>query len=427
MGDNLAVLGRYLSAFSGSAAFHAALILLLLWPARASVTAPHTRARPERAVQVFAVPQEDATFPGLKPVDPATAAQIQPLDEASASVSIGNFTFDASKLVALASVLFPFVSPGVSLDHFAIRPGEVRALVYERPASASVDHHGPDARSLEMSERAIQALIDKTWSRRERWDAFQPIVKLARTSNADSGALPLMFQRYTDQNALQPYQDMAIRDPRLWAQLGIAADHVRFIGFIREYVAAHPHTRGAIEVLFLLDRIAEASEDALQTLLACNPEEDLRWTRESNRRAYRLALQLRAHYQAELSRSGIASRAALAKHYANVRLAILEGILRTTPNGYRVGDARFLIGAIHWRQGREAEALRAWRGMAVTPADSYPAASEQLLSALRAEDVNRDSAPLSRQVNRILRYEVGRWVDFSYDRLKHFGYAFDTY
>ena len=421
------VLGRYLSAFSGSAAFHAALILLFLWPARGAVPGPNSGSPPPRSIEVFAVPREDAKFPGLKPVDPASAARIQPLDEDSATVSIGDFKFDANKLVRRAAVLFPFVSPGVSLDHFAIRPGDGHVLVYQRPASASASSDRGAARPLEMSERAMQALIDKTWSRRERWDAFQPIVQLARNHSSKDGGMPLVFQRYTDQNALQPYQDMAIRDPRLWTQLGLAADHVSFIGFIREYSAAHAGTRGAIELLFLLDRIAEASEDALQTLLACNPEEDLRWTRESNRDAYRLALQLRTHYKAEMSRLGILSRAALATHYADVRLAILQGILRSTPNAYRAGDARFLIGAIHWQQGRAADALHAWRGMTVVATDSYSAASAQLVAALRADEVNHDSALLSRQVNRVLKNELGRWVDLSYDRLKQFGYRFDTY
>jgi len=110
-----------------------------------------------------------------------------------------------------------------------------------------------------------------------------------------------------------------------------------------------------------------------------------------------------------------------------VRLAILQGILRSTPNAYRAGDARFLIGAIHWQQGRAADALHVWRGMTVVATDSYSAASAQLVAALRADEANHDSALLSRQVNRVLKNELGRWVDLSYDRLKQFGYRFDTY
>ncbi len=424
--DNVVVLGRYVSAFSGSVALHAALVVVLLWPVPVRTPVGGAGAPPPRSIEVFAVPPEDARFPGLRPVDPSSAARIQSLDEDARLVSIGDFRFDAGRLVARAAVLFPFVSPGVSLDHFAIRPGDERVLVYERrsPENVGDDRTRPP---LELSDREMQSLIDRTWSRRERWTAFQRIVTLAANRSPQDGAMPLVFQRYTDQNALQPYRDMAIRDPRLWAQLGLAADHVRFIGFIREYAAAHPGTRGAIELLFLLDRIAEASEDALRTLLASNPAEDLRWTRETNPDAYRLALQLLAYYRAELSRLGILSNAALATHYAGVRLAILEGILRMTPNGYRAADARFLIGAIHWRQGRPADAVAAWRRMRAVATDSYGAAISDVLAVLRADEVDHDPALLSRDINRVLTHELGRWVDFSYDRLKHFGYRFDTY
>lgn len=429
--DNERVLGRYLSAFSGSLALHAALLLILVWPVRTSDSRQDSRPPSPPALTpsltVFAVPQEDARFPGLKPVDPASAARIQPLDEDSAVVSIGDFKFDASKLVQRAAVLFPFLSPGISLDHFAIRPGDERVLVYERPAPPHASRGRGPLRPLQMSDRAIQALIDSTWSRRERWDAFQPIAALAPRYSAANGAMPGVFQRYTDQNALQPYRDMAIRDPRLWTQLGLAADHVSFIKFIREYAAEHPGTRGAIELLFLLDRIAEASEDALQTLLDCNPEEDLQWTRANNRDAYRLALQLRTYYRAQMSRLGILSKAALAGHYAGVRLTILDGILRTTPDGYRANDARFLRGAIQWRQGHRAEALAAWRGITAVAGDSYRVATEQLVAALGADDANHDAVQLARQIDRVLKNDVGRWWDFSYDRLKQFGYRFDTY
>lgn len=361
-------------------------------------------------------------FPGLKPLDPAAGEKIRPLAPDERMVSVGGFTFDAGKIAAHATVLFPFVTPGLSLDHFALKPGDRRVLLFERRTSAAGRRRQP-ARPLVLSEAAMQALVDKAWSRRERWQAFAPIRVLAADHSAGAGALPLLFQRYTDQDALQPYQDQAIRDPRFWAQLGLAADHVRFIGFIREFAAAHPGTRGAIELLFLLDRIAEASGDALTTLLAYNPEQDLRWTRESNRPAYRLALQLLHHYRSELSRRGLSSQAAVTLHYDGVRLAILEGIVRTTPAGYRASDARFLMGTIFWKQGRHQDAMRAWRGLACAPTDSYVAACTQLAGVI---PVGTGQVP-ALAIGRVLKNEQGRWWDLSYDRLKRFGYRFDSY
>jgi hypothetical protein len=202
---------------------------------------------------------------------------------------------------------------------------------------------------------------------------------------------------------------------------------VQFIGFIRHYAAANPGTRGTIELLFLLDRIAEASQDALVTLLAYNPEADLRWTRSTNRQAYRLALQLLHYYRSELSRRGLYSNAAIGLHYDRIRLAVLSGILRTTPGGYRASDARFLMGTILWKQGRDAAALQAWRGLACAPTDSYLAACTQLSRIIPSTNDAPGDADLARQITRVLKNEHSRWWDLSYDRLKKFGYRFDSY
>jgi hypothetical protein len=32
-----------------------------------------------------------------------------------------------------------------------------------------------------------------------------------------------------------------------------------------------------------------------------------------------------------------------------------------------------------------------------------------------------------REIDRLLKNENGRWLSLSYDRLRHFGYRFDTY
>ena len=108
------------------------------------------------------------------------------------------------------------------------------------------------------------------------------------------------------------------------------------------------------------------------------------------------------------------------RYYEKSRLAILEGIVRTTPDGYRSNDARFLIGEIYWRQGSIEEALRSWRQIAPDRSDSYFIASSQIAAALRGPK-------LIEEVNRILRNQHGRWLSFSDDRLRQFGYRFDTF
>jgi hypothetical protein len=256
---------------------------------------------------------------------------------------------------------------------------------------------------------------------------------LAATHDPDIGKLPHLLQMYRDQNWLQLYADGAIRDPRLWVQLGLAADHVDFVGFISRFASQHPSTKATTELLFLLDKVAQASLETLVTLLSTNPKEHLGWTRTANRDAYDLIAEIQRYYSAQLEQRGLRSRQALAVHYDKVRLAILDGILQTTPSGYRANDARFLIGAIYWQQGRAQDARQCWREIAVDPTDSYVTAYSKILAALLAAGAQASvdgqdfENPLRREIKNILDGEHGRWVMFSYDRLQRFGYHVDTF
>jgi len=208
-------------------------------------------------------------------------------------------------------------------------------------------------------------------------------------------------------------------------QLGIASDHVAFIGFIRQYVAEHPNTKASIELLFLLDALAQASRDTLAVLLETDPAELLAWTRQADPGAYRLLNRLRDHYRGELVRRRLTSRAAIDAHYDSVRLRILSGILASARGGYRLNDARFLIGAIHWRAQRPSDAWQSWRELTEHADGSHAIASSQIRGLLR--DGRRDEIWMRREVERILRNDEGRWLMSSYDRLEHFGYRVDSY
>jgi tetratricopeptide (TPR) repeat protein len=285
-----------------------------------------------------------------------------------------------------------------------------------------------------LTDAELQSLVDGAWARRDRWRAFEPLSRLADAHDADAGALPRLLQRYVDQDSLQPYADQSSRDPRLWAQLGLAADHVDFIRFIRLYAAAHPSTRATTELLFLLDRLAEASRDALSVLRGSDPSEQLGWTHASYPQAYRLLTQIRAYVENALVRLDLRTEDAITAHYERTRLGILEAIVRTTPEGYRASDARFLIGEVYWRQQRVDEAIGCWSAMVVASGDSRAVPAGNLLRALRAyppalskTGTSLVSAQLRREIDQILKNEHGRWVMFSYDRLRQFGFRFDTY
>src|SRR5439155_18771423 len=96
-----------------------------------------------------------------------------------------------------------------------------------------------------------------------------------------------------------------------------------------------------------------------------------------------LIVRIRWYYQQELNRRGLMSEKSIDDFYDKARLAILTGIVRTTPEGYRVDEARFRIGAIYWRQRNLHEALYWWRQMTIDPADTRVPGASLLAASLR--------------------------------------------
>jgi hypothetical protein len=423
-------------ALAASFALHAAAVVTLaVESASLRPGTPRPGSKP-RSMAVFLVPPEDDSAPpGLKALDPRD--DLERPQRGSPRVSLPGFAFDVAKIESRAALLFPFVTPGLSLERFALAPRLQPRDTFRDPFAPPREARPRAAAKppLAMGREAMQTLIDRAWSRRDRWTPFQRILQLADAHDADAGRLPALLHEYEAQNGLQPYVDTSIRDPRMWTELGLAADHVEFIGFISRYAAEHPSTRATTELLFLLDKIAQASFDALATLLDTIPDAQLEWTRDANRDAFEFIVDVRRHYGAVLRRKGIESSEALTSFYERARLDILTGILRTTPHGYRANDARFLIGSIYWRQGQEGDALRAWRAMTIDPADEYAASIARIRGAIAAEtgsdrgnvDTGETMRRLALQINAILRGEHGRWIMFSLDRLHQFGFRFDTF
>jgi hypothetical protein len=100
---------------------------------------------------------------------------------------------------------------------------------------------------------------------------------------------------------------------------------------------------------------------------------------------------------------------------------ILAGIAQTSPKGYRADEARYLIGAILWKEFRRKDALRVWRQVSSAPEGAHAAAIEQIRVAVRASD------PDERNIGFILTNDEGRWRSFAADRLRRFGYRVDTF
>jgi hypothetical protein len=409
------------SAFGVSATIHVVAVMAAIRLAAGSSLTLASRPAPMSEPAVVLVES-------LPPSESATEIDAPPdslgihVDEESSRVALPGFTFDFSKVAKHATGLFPFLAGSPSLDRVtAPARRQARSRLANPLAQQPSDGHKPP---LVLGNAALQSVVDKAWSRRDRWRVFHAVAALADAHSPSEGRLPALLGEYVAQNGLQPYIDAATRDPRLWVELGLAADHADFIDFVSRFAARNPSTKATTELLFLLDKLAQGSLDALTTLVDTDPSGDLGWTRSANPEAYNAIVTIRDYYRLLLERRGLLAGHALREHYDGVRLAILESILLTTPNAYRAGDARYLIGVIYWKQGRAATARRVWKEMTVDPGDRYAIASAEIAAAMRAaEERGLDAL----RINRILDYEHGRWVSFSFDRLWEFGYRFDTF
>jgi len=419
---------RRISALGASFALHALAALAAFWVAAHLVRVPVSGAEASRPTIVVvhlaeALPSLSKDRVSSKTSDAAPEDLGIVLPDGESKLDLPGFTFDFGKVVKRASSLFPFLTGRLSLEHIVATRSRQKSAGLVNPFARQ--RHTDERRAvLELREADLQALLDKCWSRRDRWRAFQPIADVARSYHPDAGDLPALLRAYGIQNGLQPYVDTTIRDPRLWTQLGLAADHADFIDFTSRYVSEHGSTKAATELLFLLDKLVQASFDALTALLDTHPSEDLQWTHLVNRDAYAAAVAIRDYYQAHLERLGLSSRDAISAYYAEARLTVLNTILDTTPNGYRANDARFARGAIYWKWGRREEAVGMWREMTIDERDNDVADYSDVLKEMEASG----GASLDvRRINRILERQQSRWLSLSYDRLRRFGYHFDTF
>src|SRR5262245_28734898 len=145
--------------------------------------AAQTPVLPKRAVEMFVVapelPADDPNHPGLNVPDQPEEDWTFP-EEDPTTFSIDDFRYDVARITERAELLFPFLTPGVSLEAFKLTPkGKSdeplgNPLLAERLREKSAKASPP----LELSDTAMQRLVDDTWARRHRWQAFQPIARL---------------------------------------------------------------------------------------------------------------------------------------------------------------------------------------------------------------------------------------------------------
>ena len=172
------MLARYGGAFATSAVLHLAVAL---WVAGLSL--PRVAPR-ERPVEVTLLPpSEDSVFHGLKPVERSDPGwRVGDLSDAG---RLGGSDLD--RIADHVAVLFPFVTPGLDLDAFFPATAPASRLVFENPLIRKRLASPPSGGSrLLLTPPAIQAIVDKSWTRARRWAAFETIRRFCVSFDAST-------------------------------------------------------------------------------------------------------------------------------------------------------------------------------------------------------------------------------------------------
>jgi hypothetical protein len=405
------VRARYTSALVASVLVHVSVFAaFLVLTIRHNVTEGQSVSENMTTVAVVEVPLEST---------PLQFARQEDLGVDDPTLDVAGFSFDVDKIARRRRLLFPLITDDVALEALT-RASEENA---RRPLQNPLTRHSAGNRlpALSLSAEEVQHVVDRAWSRSERWKAFSEIAALTAQHDGNDDTLALILRKYVDENLLQPFDDVSEPDPRVWVELTLAADFVDFLDFIATYVRQYSGTRTATELLFLLDKLIRANHDALVTLMRKIPETDLRFTRTANPGAFELVSAIRTYYEQSLTAEGLISADAVAQRHDSVRLMVLSTILATSPDGYRADDARFLAGEIHWKAQRPDEAVRLWREMSPGPEDAYHLPARRVQEAIVTRPAN------ALRIRQALRDQEGRWWVASVDRLRQFGYRPNRY
>ena len=407
------LVARRSAGLTAAAALEGAVVLIVIAISTPARIGPSPASA--TAIEIVKVRPEDV------PLWSDSTGSAPSADASRDSLEIAGTRIDLAKIAARRHALFPFLTSDLAFI------GRIRERVFADrqrlrypfgESSAQTSSKPP----LRLAEAELQLIVDRAWSRTLRWQPFAPIAALTRYHDPQVGDVPLLLRRYTEQNLLQPYFESGIRDPRFWTTLGLAADHIAFLEFVRGLTSRYPSSRTSTELLFLVDELAQASRDILILLVTTRPDSDLGRTAATNPPAYAMAVEIRDYYLDWLKRHDLESPDSIRARYDQIRLALLSTIVETSPGGYRVGDARYLAGTILFEQNDLAGATRWWRAITPNRDDVYYEAYSQIHRALARDATSRAAAVLV-----VLGSEHRRWLDFNERRLRQFDHSVETF
>ena len=351
------------------------------------------------------------------PADEPIAIEHPIPPEQLSGYELSGLPFNLAKIAARRASLFPFLTADLGfLERIATDLREQSAHL-PNPLDDSLR-----AQPLELDRAVMQQLIDESWSRRDRWQRFKQIAALIAGHDANAGQTPALMRAYLDQNLLQPYCAGKTKDGQFWALLENASDHAAFLEFIRMYARTRSSTKTTTELLFLMDELAQASEEVATTIVATSVSKDLAYSAVNAPRSALLAATIGNDLRSWFASRRLSANSDMPLAYDRVRLRVLATIVETTPERYRESDARFLAGAILFKQSDVLQALEWWRPMMPAADDTYRDAA---LAIKRT--IDREGMLDQFELRRILSKESARWAEINYNRMRQFGYACDSY
>ena len=290
---------RRATGLSLSAVLHAVASIAVMFQPLGAVPAVLLPDSP--IVAVIEMPPPDEVLIEDDPIDPA---ELSGLD-------VPGLPFNIPKIAARKKSLFPFLTLELTFLQRIDRDAREASVRVTNPIAASAG--SAVTPPLHLDAAALQRVVDDSWSRRDRWRQFTGIAGLLNAHDGNAGDVPAVVRGYLDQNLLQPFCDGRTKDARFWAMLENASDHVTFIELVRSYAKEHPASRTTTELLFLLDELAQASRDALLTLLETDPARDLIHTATVNPPSGKLAAEISRQYPgvAPCRRAGVIDEAAV--------------------------------------------------------------------------------------------------------------------
>ena len=179
---HLSIVRRRLGGLTASAALHAAVVL----SATGLQSEPASGATASAAGPIVVAVAADAVTSQRSDQDQSDKVEARP------ALEIAGVAIDLGKILARRDELFPFLALDTSLWNRARARREDDPVSLRNPLAGAA---GASLRPpLQLSDRALQALVDRASSRRERGRPFAPIAVLLEAHDPDDGRAAALVQ-----------------------------------------------------------------------------------------------------------------------------------------------------------------------------------------------------------------------------------------